>query len=177
MESVREILGSLLPILHKAPPDADLFALGLDSLLVFRAIKAIRVAMGLQDQLAPRHLYASPTIVKFSTTLARLTAEGKKTAKTTTAEEPTDDVVKMREMMEKHKARLPIRLNAIDYVNPNHYLGLNWFFALRPGITFEEAFAILQQGLRRTMDLIPPLDGKVMVCSAEEMGYKKGDLR
>ncbi|KAL8881551.1 MAG: hypothetical protein Q9198_001262 [Flavoplaca austrocitrina] len=177
MESVREIMGSLLPALHKAPPDADLFALGLDSLLVFRAIKAIRVAMGLQDQLAPRHLYASPTIAKFSTTLARLAAEGKKAAKTDTACDLTDDMVRMREKIEKHKARLPVRLNAIDYVNPNHYLGLNWFFALPPGITFEETFWNLERGLRRTMELIPPLDGKVMVCSKDEMDYKKGDLR
>ena len=177
MESVREILGSFLPALHKAPPEADLFALGLDSLLVFRAIKAIQVAMGLQDQLAPRHLYASPTIAKFSTTLARLAAEGKKSTKTTTEGNLTDDVVRMRDLMEKHKARLPIRLNAIDHLSPNHYLGFNWFFALRQGITFEEAFAILKQGLRRTMELIPPLDGKVMACSTEEMGYKKGDLR
>ena len=83
----------------------------------------------------------------------------------------------MKAMIEKHKARLSFKLNPFDYVNPNHYMGLNFFFALRKGISFEQAFANLREGLRRTMQLIPALDGKMMVCSEQEIGYKKGDLR
>ncbi|KAL8768128.1 MAG: hypothetical protein Q9194_005790 [Teloschistes cf. exilis] len=177
MDSVRDILGSLLPAIYKASPDADLFAHGLDSLLVFRAVKAIRVAMGLQDRLAPRHLYASPTITKFSAALARLAAEARNTAIKALHHSVDDDVVGMKDMIDKHKARLPSRLNAIDYVNPNHYMGLNFFFALRTGINFEQAFEVLRKGLRRTMQLIPALDGKIIVCSEDEIGYKIGDLR
>ncbi|KAI4244082.1 MAG: hypothetical protein LQ352_006920 [Teloschistes flavicans] len=177
MDSVRRILGSLLPVIHRASPDADLFTLGLDSLLVFRAIKAIRVTMGLQDQLAPRHLYASPTIAKFSAVLARLSTEARKAARKTSNDSVDEEVVRMKRMIDKQKAHMSFKLNAIDYVNPNHYMGLNFFFALRTGISFEEAFEILQKGLHRTMQLVPALGGKMINCSEDEIGYKKGDLR
>ena len=45
--SIRHILGSLLPEIENASQDTDLFVLGLDSLMVFRAVKIIRAAMGL----------------------------------------------------------------------------------------------------------------------------------
>ena len=70
-DSIRNILGSLVPAVHEASPDADIFSLGLDSLLAYRAVKMIRASIGLQDQLAPRHLYANPTLAKFSAALAR----------------------------------------------------------------------------------------------------------
>ncbi|KAL8673291.1 MAG: hypothetical protein Q9168_002289 [Polycauliona sp. 1 TL-2023] len=175
--SVRQILGASLPVVHEAQPDTDLFSLGLDSILVFRVVKSIRAAMGLQDQLAPRHLYASPTLAKFSTTLARLASAATK-SNGAVAEGPVDDdVVKMKRMIDKHKARQSFKLNPFDYVNPNHYMGLQFFFALRRGISFAQAFASLQEGLRRAMELVPALDGKMMPCSEQEMGYKKGDLR
>ena len=177
MDSIRHILGSLLPAIHEASPDTDVFSLGLDSLLVFRAVKTIRAAMGLQDHLAPRHLYANPTLAKFSAALARLAVETKKTNGTALNDLVNDDLAKMKKMIDKHKARLSFKLNPLDYVNPNHYMGLNFFFALRKGISFEQAFANLQEGLRRTMQHIPALDGKMMVCSEQEIGYKKGDLR
>ena len=177
MDSIRHILGSLLPAIHEAPPDTDVFSLGLDSLLVLRAVKAIRAGMGLQDQLAPRHLYANPTIAKFSVALARLAAEKRSTNGTASDDLVDDDLAKMRRMIGQHKARLSFKLNPFDYVNFNHYMGLNFFFALRKGISFEQAFINLQEGLRRTMQLIPALDGKMMDCSEQEIGYKKGDLR
>ncbi|KAL9601177.1 MAG: hypothetical protein Q9219_002677 [cf. Caloplaca sp. 3 TL-2023] len=177
MESVRQVLSSSLPAINEASPDTDLFSLGLDSILVFRTVKTIRAAVGLQDQLAPRHLYANPTLARFSATLARLAAETK-TANGTGADGAVDDdIAKMKRMIEKHKARLGFRLNPFDYVNPNHYMGLEFYFALRKGVGFEQVFENLQDGLRRTMELIPALDGKMMVCSEQEMGYKKGDLR
>ena len=177
MDHVCQILGSSLPAIQEASPDTDLFSLGLDSLLVFRAVKSIRAAMGLQDQLAPRHLYANPTLAKFSTTLARLAAEVKGKNETASDVLVNDDLVRLKRMIDKHKTRLSFKLNPLDYVNPNHYMGLNFFFALRKGVSFEQAFANLQEGLRRTLQLIPALDGKMMVCSEHEIGYKKGDLR
>lgn len=177
VDSIRHILGSFLPAIEEASLDADLFSIGLDSLLVFRAVKTIRSAMGLQDQLAPRHLYANPTLAKFSAALARLAVEARQAKGRALDDHVNDDVAKMKRMIDMHKARLSFKLNPFDYVNPNHYMGLYFFFALRKGIKFEQAFASLQEGLRRTMHLIPALDGKMMVCSEQEIGYKKGDLR
>ena len=177
MDSIRHILGSLLPAIQEASPDTDMFSLGLDSLIVFRAVKNIRAAMGLQDQFAARHLYANPTLAKFSAALARLAAEARKTNGTAPENLVNDDLAKMKSMIDKYKARLSFKLNPFDYVNPNHYMGLEFFFALRKEVSFEQAFANLQEGLRRTMQLIPALDGKMMVCSEQEIGYKKGDLR
>ena len=177
LESIRQVLGSLSPAIYEASPDTDLFSLGLDSLLVFRAVKNIRAAMGLRDQLGPRHLYANPTLAKFSAALTRLAIEVGR-ANVMVPEHPVDDeATKLRRMIDKHKARLSFKLNPFDYVNPNHYMGLHFFFALNRGISFEKAFLNLQEGLRRTMQLIPALDGKMMVCSESEIGYKKGDLR
>lgn len=177
MDSIRHILCSLLPAIREASPDTDVFSLGLDSILVFRAIKTIRASMGLQDQLAPRHLYANPTLAKFSAALAQLAAVARKTIGSASDDLVNDDSAKMKRMIDKHKARLSFKLNPFDYVNFNHYMGLNFFFALRKGINFEQTFANLQQGLHRTMQLIPALAGKMMVCSEQEIGYKKGDLR
>ena len=175
-DSVRHILGALLPAIREASLDTDVFSLGLDSLLVFRAVKNIRAAMRLQDQLAPRHLYANPTIAKFSAALARLATEVRKTNGMLSANHVDDDFAKMKKMIEKHKARLSFKLNPFDYVNPNHYMKLEFYFALRKDVSFEQVFANLQKGLRRTLELIPALGGKMMVCSEHEIGYKKGDL-
>ena len=177
MNSIRHVLGSLMPAIHDAPPDTDLFSLGLDSLLVFRAIKTIRSAMGLQHQLAPRHLYANPTLARFSAALARLAAEARATNGTALDNYIDGNSAKMKAMIEKYKARLSFKLNPMDYVNFNHYMGMEFYFALEKGVDFQQAFANLQEGLRRTMQLIPALDGKMMVCSDQEIGYKKGDLR
>ena len=178
MQSVRELLGSSLPAILEASPDTDVFSLGVDSLLVFRATKVIRSAMGLrQDQLAPRYLYANPTLAKFSALLARLAVESKKADGIASDDIVDDEMVKMKRMIDEHKRRLSFRLNPFDYVNPNHYLGLSFYFSLRQSASIADAFVNLQEGLRRTMQLIPALDGKMMVCSENEMGYKKGDLR
>ena len=176
MDSIRQVLGSLLPEIEEASPDADVFELGLDSLHVFRAVKAIRVGMGLQEQLAPRHLYANPTLARFSAALARLVAESRNTNGPASNELVDDDLVRLRRMIDQHKARLSFKLNPFDYVNFNHYMGLHFFIALQKGITFEQGFKNLQAGLRRAMQLIPALEGKIMDCSEQEVGYKKGDI-
>lgn len=176
LDSVRIILGSLLPAVYRVSPDTDLFSLGLDSLQVFRAIKIIRAAIGLQDQLSPRHLYANPTLSKFSIALERLVTETKLSQGLTPDDLVDEDLARIKKMIEKHKARQSFKLNPFDYVNPNHYLGLSFYFALRKDVSFEQTFANLQEGLRHTFDLIPALDGKMMVCSEQEIGYTKGDL-
>ncbi|KIM94081.1 hypothetical protein OIDMADRAFT_136765 [Oidiodendron maius Zn] len=197
-ESLRRILGSVLPEIEKASPDADVFSLGLDSLLVLRAVKIIRAATGLQEQLAPRYLYANPTLTKFSAAVAKIVADARRADNTAAngsngvtneiaggstpgsiyGDNPVnDESANMERMIVEHKRRLGFKMNPFDAVNPNHYMGLNFFFALRPGISFQEAFARLQEGLRRTLQLVPALDGKMMLASEQEFGYKKGEYR
>ncbi|KAF1982044.1 acetyl-CoA synthetase-like protein [Aulographum hederae CBS 113979] len=189
-ESVRHILGSILPDVTDAPPDEDVFSLGLDSLLVFRVVKVVRAATGLQEQLAPRHLYANPTVDRFSAQLARILEEAKPTTGAppsmsngstpdcvTGSSTPKSEPTNMQRMIAEHKRRLGFKMNPFDAVNPNHYMGLNFYFALRPDVTFQEAFAKLQDGLRRAFEIIPELDGKMMLASEHEIGCKKGEYR
>lgn len=173
--AVRHIFGSSLPEVYDVSEDTDLFSLGLDSLLVFRVIKAIRGATGLKDRLSPRHLYANPTIDKFSAAVAQLVADARKT--NGTAKGVDDDVSKMKRLIDKYKARVSPKVNPFDLMNPNIYVGMNFYFPLREDVSFEQAFQILQAGLRRAIKLVPELEGKVMRCSEHEMGYKNGDLR
>ncbi|MCJ1433652.1 hypothetical protein MMC27_003016 [Xylographa pallens] len=177
--AIRYIFGSLSPELKNISQDEDMFSRGLDSLLVFRAVKSVRTATGLHDRLSPRHLYASPTLAKFAATVARLVAEARKTTTNgTSSDEPVDPVVaRMNQMMALHKSRLSPKVNPFDLMNPNIYVGMKFYFPLRERVRFEQVFTRLQEGLRRTIQLIPELEGKVMRCSEHEMGHKKGDLR
>jgi aryl carrier-like protein len=197
-ESIRHILTALLPEIEKASSDEDIFSLGLDSLLVFQAVKTIRHATGLrQDQLAPRHLYANPTLAKFSAALVTMMTEARRKSEeqsglicntingvankclcgpdTLSIDISARD--RLQSFIAEHKRRLGFKMNPFDAVNPNHYMGLNFFFALRPGISSQEAFTKLQDGLRHTLQLIPELDGKMMLASEQEFGYKKGEYR
>ncbi|KAJ6436822.1 integrase core domain protein [Purpureocillium lavendulum] len=187
--SIRHILCSVLPDL-KASPDEDVFNLGLDSLLVFRVINIIRAATGLEEQLAPRHLYANPTINKFSVQLASIlekaepkngalviTANGTAPSDTADSQSSSSELTNMRRMAAEHKRRLGFKMNPFDAVNPNHYMGLNFYFALREGVSFQEAFAKLQNGLARAFQIVPELDGKIMRASEHEFDYREGEYR
>jgi aryl carrier-like protein len=173
-DAIRKILASSLPAVHKAGLDEDLFALGLDSLGVFAAIKSIRASLGLQQELGPRHLYANPTLAKFSGVLEKLAAKGStKSASRGSGDNGSNPIARMIAI---NGSRQSFRLNALDYVNPNHYMGLNFYLPLREGVSFEQVFSLLQQGLNRTLELIPAISGKMMQCSEQEVGYKKGEL-
>ncbi|KAF2001389.1 transferase family protein [Amniculicola lignicola CBS 123094] len=174
--SVREILASVLPEINVASLDDDLFALGLDSLGVFGAVKKLKSAPGLYDKVAPRHLYANPTLAKFSAVVAKLVQEAKHPNGTAMTPTVDNEVAKMRKMIAQHQARQSFKLNAFDYVNPNHYMGLMFYFPLQQGVSYEQVFQNLQEGLNRTLDLIPALGGKMMDSSEHEIGYVKGDL-
>lgn len=191
--SIRNILGSIVPEMENASPDEDVFSLGLDSLLVFRAVKIIRAATGLQEQLAPRHLYANPTLARFSAQIASILDEAKtkngtinglangSTNGTAAHDLPerqaNNETINVQSMIAEYKRRLGFKMNPFDAVNPNHYMGLNFYFALRPGLSFQEAFAQLQNGLCRAFQIIPELEGKMMLASEHEFGYKKGEYR
>ncbi|KAG5206092.1 Transferase family [Trichophyton interdigitale] len=176
-KGVREILASSVQEIQQAPVDTDLFELGLDSLGVFAAIKKIRMATGLGESIAPRHVYANPTLARLSSTIAQLAEEAKAASTAGPLSLPMDDErAKLKRMIAHHQSRQSFKLNALDYVNPNHNMGLVFYFSLRDGVSYEEVFNNLQEGLNRTFDLIPALSGKIMHCSEQEIGYKKGDL-
>ncbi|RYN27493.1 hypothetical protein AA0114_g12556 [Alternaria tenuissima] len=173
-KSVLEILASLLPAIQSASPDDDLFELGLDSLGVSAAINNIRAAVQCLDQLAPRHLYANPTLASFTAALQPMIAQAQDAGDM----KPiiSDREANMQRMIAQRRAWQSFRLNPFDYVNPNHYMGLVFYFPLQEGVTFEETFENMQAGLNRTFELIPALGGKMMTCSRDEIGYTKGDL-
>ncbi|KAL6231858.1 hypothetical protein BDW75DRAFT_247598 [Aspergillus navahoensis] len=173
---VRRIIARSLSVSEQATPDADLFALGLDSLGVFPAVKTIRAATGLGDRIGPRHIYANPTIAKLSSTIILLVGEKKASLAASSDKPVSDEVARMKQMIAQHQARRSFTLNPFDYVNPNHGMGLMLYIPLRGGVSFGKAFTILQQGLNRTFDLIPALSGKLMHCSEQMIGYTKGDL-
>ncbi|KAL4778524.1 Pyoverdine/dityrosine biosynthesis protein-domain-containing protein [Aspergillus varians] len=173
-DHVRKIFASSTPDVQEVSPDADLFALGLDSLGVFAAVKTLRVATGLGSRIGPRHIYSNPTITKLSATISLMATEAKATSKAESSDKPRVDTIK--HMIEQHKARQSFTLNAFDYINPNHGMGLVLYIPLREGVSFEQVFDNLQEGLNRTFDLIPALSGKMMHCSEQMIGYTKGDL-
>lgn len=188
LESVRTILSSIIPEIGIASPEEDVFDMGLDSLLVFQAIRIIRGATGLQEQLAPRHLYANPTLSLFSAQLTAILKQqqkpmtevvtngrsddlnGQSTAKLSGT--PTDG---LRNAIHEHRRRTGFKMNPFDAVNPNHYMGFTFFFALPSGSSFQQAFQGLQEGLCRAFQVIPELDGKMMHASEHEFGYRKGE--
>jgi acyl-CoA synthetase (AMP-forming)/AMP-acid ligase II/aryl carrier-like protein len=190
LDSVAKIMRSVLPDVEDLAPDEDVFDLGLDSLLVVRVIRIIRAVTGLEEQLAPRHLYAYPTLDEFSSQLVRILEH--ETAKKSAAlpeiingeglnNKPRTpvgtDSTALEKLIAERRRRLGSKMNPFDAVNPNHYMGLNFYFALRPGVSFEEAFVKLQRGLAKSFEIIPELDGRMMLASEHEFGYKKGEYR
>ncbi|OAA72981.1 transferase family protein [Akanthomyces lecanii RCEF 1005] len=166
---VRELFASYLAEVREVPLDANLFELGFDSLAVFAAIKTLRIVTGLADRLSARQLYANPTLGGFSSILLELSKEIKEQA-------GNGQMSELQRLMAKHQARQSFKLNAMDYVNPNHYMGLVFYFPLADGVDFQQVFDNLSKGLDRTMDLIPALGGKMVPCSEHEIGHTKGDL-
>ncbi|CEF78594.1 unnamed protein product [Fusarium graminearum] len=189
LASVVHIMRSVLPDVEEISPDEDVFDLGLDSLLVVRVIRIIRAVTGLEEQLAPRHLYAYPTLEEFSSQVGKILDQEK--AKKLAVPEITNeegsgnkvdtslgtDAANLGKLIAERKRRLGSKMNPFDAVNPNHYMGLNFYFALRQGVSFEEAFAKLQRGLAKAFEIIPELDGRMILASEHEFGYKKGEYR
>lgn len=172
--SIRSVILGSLPHISDASVDDDFFALGLDSLGVSAAVNAIRSATKGLEKLAPRHVYANPTIAKLTEAVNAMAVEA--TSTNASCKTSRGNQAKMQQMLAQRRAHQSFKLNPLDYVNPNHYMGLVFYFPLRTGIEFEEAFANLQAGLNRTLELIPALGGKMIESSKHEIGYTKGDL-
>ncbi|UZP37004.1 hypothetical protein NXS19_004820 [Fusarium pseudograminearum] len=164
--AVRHVLASIVSAAKEAPEDADLFSLGFDSLLVFRATKTIAAVTDLGGKFSPRNFYAGPTIEAIAATVVRLASERRATTiDSTAASSPTEQQQQdpkeamMSTLINRHKAVLSSKLGPMDLFGGKH------------------AYKLLQRGLVRAMEIVPDLAGKVIPCSEHEIGYKKGDLR
>lgn len=207
LQSVQKIMASISPEFEDLSPDEDVFDKGLDSLLVYQAIRIIRACTGLQEQIAPRHLYANPTLIEFSVQLGTILQQqaesntngmtngmtngltnGQANGQANGSEDQGSEksIVKpvngamnghdgLQNVIHEYQRRTGFRMNPFDAVNPNHYIGFTFFFALPPNSSFQQAFERLQAGLCRAFQIIPELDGKMMHASEHEFGYKKGE--
>ncbi|WXC44678.1 hypothetical protein QX201_004414 [Fusarium graminearum] len=182
--AVRHVLASIVPVVKDSPADADMFTLGFDSLLVFRATKTIAAVTGLGGKFSPRNFYAGPTIEAIVATVMRLASERRAMLiDGTVASSPTEQhqqdpkEVMMSTLIKRHKAVLSSKLGPMDLFGGNMYEGINVFIPLCPDVPFKQAYKVLQRGLVRAMEIVPDLAGKVIPCSEHEIGYKKGDLR
>ncbi|KAG9185430.1 hypothetical protein G6011_07974 [Alternaria panax] len=172
--SVREILALSLPAIWEASADDDFFALGLDSLGVSKAVKSIQEAIKGLDMLAPRHIYANPTLAKFIAVIESMMAkvEGAEAVRKQIKSQES----KMQRMIAQRRAHQSFRLNPFGYFSPNHYMSLMFYLPLGADVAFEKVFENMQKGLDRTLELIPALGGKIVRCSEHEIGYKNGEL-
>ncbi|KAI1266947.1 transferase family protein [Xylariaceae sp. FL1019] len=156
-------------------PGEDLFQLGLDSLGAMSAIKSIRLATGLTDQISPRHVYSNPTISKLSAVISKMVIKPKKTTQALTTTPGDNATSKFDRMVTQYKAHQTFKLNAWDHVHGKSYFSMVFYIPLRKEASFEETFDLLQSGLNRTFDLIPALAGKVIDRSEQEVGYFEGE--
>ncbi|KAK3315685.1 Pyoverdine/dityrosine biosynthesis protein-domain-containing protein [Apodospora peruviana] len=172
--AVREVVASVMALPEVPDDEADLFHLGLDSLRVFGVIRALQGAMpGLQDLLAPRHLYANPTVSKFAAVVARL-VQGAETGAGDTVQE--EKLAKMIELLDKYKTRSSLKMTGFDQMMPHLHGKLLFYLPLRPSVSFEHAFAQLQGGLSRTISLVPTLDYLVAETDSDDARYRPGQL-
>jgi aryl carrier-like protein len=174
--AIRHVFSSLSPAFEDISVDTNLFSLGLDSLLVIQAMRTLRAAMSLKELLGPRHLYANPTIAKFSAALLKL-AEDSKASYGEDGARLDERSVKMREILSKYDSSSALKVTGFDMLMPNIYIQMLYYIPLRKDTSFAQAFTVLQRGLARTFTLLPALNARVAPCSEEEAGYKKGQLR
>ncbi|KAF2764178.1 acetyl-CoA synthetase-like protein [Teratosphaeria nubilosa] len=175
--SVRQVLARSVPAILEASVDTDLFSLGLDSLLVIEAVSIIKNCMGI-DKLEPSHIYANPTLAKFSRELFQLVLALKQSSDTNLLEPGTNQREShLKRLIDQQKARWSQKLNPFDCAQPNQYAGLVMYLPLREGTDPAQVFAWLQLGLQRAMNVFPALGGQIMPAAASEIGYKEGDLR
>ncbi|KAM7195495.1 acetyl-CoA synthetase-like protein [Rhypophila sp. PSN 637] len=175
--AVLEVVTSIMvlpPGMTEVPKEADLFHLGLDSLRVFQVVRALQGAIPeLQDLLAPRHLYANPTVSKFAAAVARL-VHGAQTGSGDVEQE--EKLAKMKELLDKYKTRSSLKMTGFDQMLPHLHIKMLLYLPLRDGISSEEAFEQLEGGLTRTLKLVPTLDYRVADTPKTAPGYKPGQV-
>lgn len=69
-----------------------------------------------------------------------------------------------------------VPLGVLDHFCPPNYTAAGWYIPLKNGVTYEEAFAALQDGLRLTFQQYPWLSGKVFKQACSTAGSRPGQL-
>ena len=67
-------------------------------------------------------------------------------------------------------------LTPFDHLLPRNYVKLLFYIPLRSRVSYQEAFGILQEGLRKTFVQLPWLNGKVYWQSEDQPGWRPGQL-
>jgi hypothetical protein len=74
------------------------------------------------------------------------------------------------------KSPIHITLNPLDHFPPSNYTFFCSYLPLNDGITPDDVFEVLQEGLRRTFTQLPWLSGKVHLQSSSTPGWRPGQL-
>ncbi|KAI0157185.1 hypothetical protein GGR52DRAFT_565584 [Hypoxylon sp. FL1284] len=69
-----------------------------------------------------------------------------------------------------------VTLNPIDHFPPGNYATFSFYLPLKHGVTYDEAYAVLQEGLHRTFVQVPWASGKVYPQSPDTPGWRPGQL-
>ncbi|KAK3315923.1 hypothetical protein B0H66DRAFT_273641 [Apodospora peruviana] len=69
-----------------------------------------------------------------------------------------------------------LALGPLDHLSPPVYPPGSVYFSIKPGVSNQQVFAHLQEGLRRTFLLVPWLNGKLYRQSPDTTGWRPGQL-
>ncbi|RYP24610.1 hypothetical protein DL765_000436 [Monosporascus sp. GIB2] len=69
-----------------------------------------------------------------------------------------------------------VPLGVLDHFCPPNYTAISWYIPLKDGVSPQEAFAALQDGLRLTFKQLPWLSGKVYKQAPSTPGWRPGQL-
>ncbi|KAI0382396.1 hypothetical protein F5Y04DRAFT_279686 [Hypomontagnella monticulosa] len=69
-----------------------------------------------------------------------------------------------------------IPLTPLDHYPPGHYAFFGFFLPLNDGVTFQDAYKVLQKGLLLAFSQLPWLGGKVYYQSPDTPGWRPGQL-
>lgn len=69
-----------------------------------------------------------------------------------------------------------IPLSVLDHFCPPNYTAISWYIPLKDGVTPQEAFAVLQDGLRLTFKQLPWLSGMIYKQVPWTPGWRPGQL-
>lgn len=160
--AVAHIIRSLTPKLQNVAEDADLFMAGLDSLLVVRAVRTVRAAVRLSgEQLAPRHLYANPTIAGFSAAVVRMKSGHGHGGGGGGEADAAYTLQKMRQLVARYKLGPALKMNGFDLLCPKIYVKMVMYLPTRQDATRDQVLDVLGRGFERLVSLIPAMAGKV----------------
>ncbi|KAL7929301.1 hypothetical protein V8C35DRAFT_316042 [Trichoderma chlorosporum] len=69
-----------------------------------------------------------------------------------------------------------VPLGVLDHFCPPNYTAISWYIPLKEGVSPQEAFDVLQDGLHLTFKQLPWLSGKVYKQKSSSEGWRQGQL-